>query len=129
MELYGRVAQLGEHLLCKHVFISPKSLNRRLLTVQNPPLVGLLNGLQMIDDLLPEERPRLAFLQSAKRLVVVIPNLKTRRPGNSKELPGCFPFSLLCQPLDNHRSSPRTPFLAESRVADQPPNDERIPGL
>jgi hypothetical protein len=30
----GRVAQLGEHLLCKHAFISPKSLNRRLLTVQ-----------------------------------------------------------------------------------------------
>jgi hypothetical protein len=45
MELYGRVAQLGEHLLCKHVFISPKSLNRRLLTVQNPLLVGLLIGL------------------------------------------------------------------------------------
>ncbi len=25
MELYGRVAQLGEHLLCKHALISPKS--------------------------------------------------------------------------------------------------------
>src|SRR6266403_2052222 len=48
MELYGRVAQLGEHLLCKHVFISPKSLNRRLLTVQTPLLVGLLNGLQTL---------------------------------------------------------------------------------
>ena len=44
----GRVAQLGEHLLCKHVFISPKSLNRRLLTVQNPLLVGLLIGLHNI---------------------------------------------------------------------------------
>jgi len=48
MELYGRVAQLGEHLLCKHVFISPKSLNRRLLTVQNPLLVGLLSGLHNV---------------------------------------------------------------------------------
>jgi hypothetical protein len=47
MGLYGRVAQLGEHLLCKHVFISPKSLNWRLLIVQTPLLVGLLNGLQM----------------------------------------------------------------------------------
>ena len=44
----GRVAQLGEHLLCKHVFISPKSLNRRLLTVQNPLLIGLLIGLHNI---------------------------------------------------------------------------------
>src|SRR5207244_9696352 len=44
----GRVAQLGEHLLCKHVFISPKSLNRRLLTVQTPLLVGLLAGLHKI---------------------------------------------------------------------------------
>src|SRR5437667_1238916 len=44
----GRVAQLGEHLLCKHAFISPKSLNRRLLTVQTPLLVGLLIGLQVI---------------------------------------------------------------------------------
>ncbi|SRR6266566_7833655 len=42
----GRVAQLGEHLLCKHAFISPKSLNRRLFTVQTPLQVGLLNGLQ-----------------------------------------------------------------------------------
>ena len=48
MELYGRVAQLGEHLLCKHVFISPKPLNRHLLTVQNPPLVGLTIGLQIL---------------------------------------------------------------------------------
>ena len=44
----GRVAQLGEHLLCKHAFILPKSLNRRPLTVQNPPLVGLLIGLQIL---------------------------------------------------------------------------------
>jgi hypothetical protein len=44
----GRVAQLGEHLFCKHVFISPKPLNRRLLTVQNPLLVGLLIGLQIL---------------------------------------------------------------------------------
>ena len=42
----GRVAQLREHLLCKHAFISPKSLNRRLFTVQNPLLVGLPIGLQ-----------------------------------------------------------------------------------
>ena len=48
MELYGRVAQLGEHLLCKHAVISSKSLNRRLLTVQTPLLVGLLIGLQVI---------------------------------------------------------------------------------
>ena len=54
MELYGRVAQLGEHLLCKHAFISPKSLNRRLLLVQTPLLVGLLNGLHMIKDTLSE---------------------------------------------------------------------------
>jgi hypothetical protein len=45
---FGRVAQLGEHLLCKHAFISPKSLNRRLLTVQNPLLVGLLIGLHNV---------------------------------------------------------------------------------
>src|SRR6266481_3224342 len=44
----GRVAQLGEHLLCKHAVISPKSLNRRHLTVQTPLLVGLLIGLQTI---------------------------------------------------------------------------------
>ena len=45
----GRVvAQLGEHLLCKHAVISPKSLNRRLLTVQTPLLVGLLIGLHKI---------------------------------------------------------------------------------
>ncbi len=47
-ELYGRVAQLGEHLLCKHAFISPKSLNRRLLTLQNPLLVGLLIALHNV---------------------------------------------------------------------------------
>jgi hypothetical protein len=35
-----------EHLLCKHAFILSKSLNRSLLTVQNPLLVGLLIGLQ-----------------------------------------------------------------------------------
>ena len=45
----GRVAQLGEHLLCKHAFISPKSLNRRLFTVQNPLLVGLPIGLQKVN--------------------------------------------------------------------------------
>src|SRR6267378_3289199 len=44
----GRVAQLGEHLLCKHAVISPKPLNRRLLTVQTPLLVGLLTGLHKI---------------------------------------------------------------------------------
>ena len=44
----GRVAQLGEHLLCKHAVISPKSLNRRLLTVQTPLLVGLLSGLHKV---------------------------------------------------------------------------------
>jgi hypothetical protein len=84
---FGRVAQLGEHLLCKHAFISPKPLNRRLFTVQTPLLVGLLIGLRKIRVRCPsldkhsengldlsrmsttEERPRLAFLQSAKRLV------------------------------------------------------------
>jgi hypothetical protein len=49
---FGRVAQLGEHLLCKHVFISSKSLNRRHLTVQNPLLVGLLIGLQILKNTL-----------------------------------------------------------------------------
>ena len=47
----GRVAQLGEHLLCKHVVISPK-LNRRILTVQTPLQVGLLIGLHVIKDTL-----------------------------------------------------------------------------
>ena len=42
----GRVAQLGEHLLCKLAFNSPKSLNRRLFTVQTPLQIGLLIGLQ-----------------------------------------------------------------------------------
>jgi hypothetical protein len=37
-----------EHLLCKHAVISPKPLNRRLLTVQTPLQVGLLNGLHTI---------------------------------------------------------------------------------
>ena len=59
MELYGRVAQLGEHLLCKHAFISPKSLNRRLLTVQNPLLVGLLIGLHKIKVLCPSSAKRI----------------------------------------------------------------------
>src|ERR1700730_15791234 len=44
----GRVAQLREHLLCKHAFISPKSLNRRHFTVQIPLQVGLPVGLQKI---------------------------------------------------------------------------------
>ena len=35
-----------EHLLRKHAFISPKSLNRRLFIVQNPLQIGLLIGLQ-----------------------------------------------------------------------------------
>ena len=48
----GGQISLGEHLLCKHAFISPKSLNRRVLIVQTPLLVGLLNGLQMIKDTL-----------------------------------------------------------------------------
>lgn len=47
-EVYGGVAQLGGYLLCKHAFISPKSLNRRLLSVQNPLLVGLLIGLHKL---------------------------------------------------------------------------------
>jgi hypothetical protein len=34
-----------EHMLCKHAFISPKSLNRHLFLVQNPRQVGLLIGL------------------------------------------------------------------------------------
>jgi len=46
----GRVAQLGEHLLCKHAFISPKSLNRHLFTVQTPLIVGLPIGLQKIPE-------------------------------------------------------------------------------
>src|SRR6266403_1679051 len=45
--LQGRAcSQLGEHLLCKHAVISPKSLNRRLFIVQNPLQIGLLIGLQ-----------------------------------------------------------------------------------
>ena len=49
----GRVAQLGEHLLCKHAFISRKPLNRPLFTVQNPLLVGLPIGLQKVNVLRP----------------------------------------------------------------------------
>jgi len=115
--LYGRVAQLGEHLLCKHAFNSPKSLNRRFLSVQNPLLVGLLNGLQMIKDYVVQvwtntlingtrfvssERYRkndpglLSAIGETTRSV--IQNLKTRRPGNSRELPGCFPFPLYLSP-------------------------------
>jgi hypothetical protein len=40
------VDQIGDYLLCMHAFISPKPLNRRLFTVQNPLLVGLPIGLQ-----------------------------------------------------------------------------------
>ena len=77
----GRVAQLGEHLLCDHAFISPKPLNRRLFTVQNPLLVGLPIGLQKVNVVCasldkpsgkrirfesskhsPEEQSRLVFL-------------------------------------------------------------------
>ena len=43
-----RKISLREHLLCKHAFLSPKALNRRLFTVQNPLLIGLLIGLQKI---------------------------------------------------------------------------------
>jgi len=39
----------SEHLLCKHAFISPKRLNRRFFTVQNPLLVGLPIGLQKVN--------------------------------------------------------------------------------
>lgn len=39
---------LAENVLCKHAFISPKSLNRRLFTVQTPLQVGLLIGLQKV---------------------------------------------------------------------------------
>jgi hypothetical protein len=43
----GRIT-LREHLLCKHAFISSKSLNRRLFKVQTPLQVGLLIGLQKV---------------------------------------------------------------------------------
>jgi integrase len=73
----GRVAQLGEHLLCKHAFISPKSLNRRLVSVQNPLLVGLLIGLHKLKGpSLDKHSEKWARFES-------IPN-KTRRPGRSK---------------------------------------------
>jgi len=36
-------------MLCKHAFISPKSLTRRLFTVRNPLLVGLPIGLQKVN--------------------------------------------------------------------------------
>jgi hypothetical protein len=42
----SRAVGLAENVLCNHAFISPKSLNRRLCTVQNPLLVGLPIGLQ-----------------------------------------------------------------------------------
>src|ERR1700730_4041482 len=44
----GGVAQLGEHLLCKHAVISLKSLNPRLFTVHNPLFIGLPIGLQKV---------------------------------------------------------------------------------
>src|SRR6266513_2881738 len=69
----GRVAQLGEHLLCKHAVISPKSLNRRLLTVQTPLLVGLLTGLHTIQGTLSKFRQILRTW-----------------PGPSREYPGHF---------------------------------------
>jgi hypothetical protein len=47
----GNSTRLAGHLLCKHAFISPKSLNRRLFTVQNPLLVGLPIGLQKVNAL------------------------------------------------------------------------------
>jgi len=37
----GRVAQMGEHLLCKHAFIPHKSLNLRRVQSKNPLLIGL----------------------------------------------------------------------------------------
>ena len=43
----GRVAQLGEHLLCKHAFIPHKSLNLRRVKSKNPLLIGLLIGLRV----------------------------------------------------------------------------------
>jgi hypothetical protein len=55
----GRVAQLGERLLCKHAFISPKPLNRRLLNVQTPLLVGLLIGLTKLKGALSNFGPTL----------------------------------------------------------------------
>jgi hypothetical protein len=70
MEFYGRVTQLGEHLLCKHAFISLKSLNRSVFTVQTPLQVGLLIGLQKVR--------------------VLCDSLKHPRPGRSQEYPGRF---------------------------------------
>jgi hypothetical protein len=85
----GRVAQLGEHLLCKHVFISPKSLNRRLLIVQTPLLVGLPIGLQIFKDTLSKFGQTLTKGLDSSRTVI---HLKTRRPGRSKEYPGRSPL-------------------------------------
>jgi hypothetical protein len=70
MELYGRVAQLGEHLLCKHAVISPKSLNRRLLTVQTPLLVGLLIGLHKIKVTMSRLGPTLRKMDAASKLAM-----------------------------------------------------------
>jgi hypothetical protein len=64
------------HLLCKHAFISPKSLNRRLFTVQTPLQIGLLIGLQKAtefcdsmkhDGLDPRETIRAVSLHAARR--------------------------------------------------------------
>jgi hypothetical protein len=71
--------KLGEHLLCKHAFISPKSLNRRLLTVQTSLLVGLLIGLHKLKGSLSE------FGQTLRRMgSIESVQLKTWRPGRSK---------------------------------------------
>ena len=109
MELYGRVAQLGEHLLCKHVFISPKPLNRHLLTVQDPLLVGLTIGLQIlatdIKDTLSKFGQTLTNGLDSSRTVI---HRKTRRPGRSKEYPGrstsCH-SGVFCMILQNKHAS------------------------
>ena len=44
----SRAVSLAENVLCKHAFISPKSLNRRLFTVQIPLQIGLPSGLQKV---------------------------------------------------------------------------------
>ena len=43
-----RAARLADNMFCKHAFISPKSLNRRLFTVHTPLQTGLLIGLQKV---------------------------------------------------------------------------------
>ena len=43
-----RAARLADNMFCKHAFLSPKSLNRRLFTVQTPLQVGLPIGLQKV---------------------------------------------------------------------------------